>query len=453
MTQPHKLVDKRCLLILIGLTLLLTGCRGDSAVDSSQSQTKNPQAADSSVASDSTNTPDKQSQRNSAPATSSQSPQSYELDVSKLVASVLPQNILKEGWVRLFDGQSLYGWFTAGNANWRVADGAIQVDEGEPSFLCTSIQLADYELKVEFRCDAQTNSGIFLRTPPVPEDPAHDSLELNIAPPDNPFPTGSFVKRQKLEPQQLGSFDPTTWHTFLIHAEGDLVRVSLDDKPIIEIKDKAKLGRGYISLQHNQGHVEFRNILLRPLGAQSLAVGENWEQDWQKIEKEKLTVTATQEGLRLQGGLGQLQSKADYGDFVLQATYQLAKPEVNSGIFFRCVRDAMLDGYECQLNHAMLDDDPLRPADAGAGAIFRRQPARAVIGNGTDASYLTLLATGNHVATWVNGIQVTDWTDTRQPDTNPRRGSRLDAGPIALQGHDPTTDVKFGAISITKIRE
>ena len=61
----------------------------------------------------------------------------------------------------------------------------------------TTVDFADYELHVEFKAPATTNSGIFLRTPLEPKDPAKDCYELNIAPQDNPFPTGSLVGRIK----------------------------------------------------------------------------------------------------------------------------------------------------------------------------------------------------------------------------------------------------------------
>ena len=140
------------------------------------------------------------------------------------------------------------------------------------------------------------------------------------------------------------------------------------------------------------------------------------------------------------------------GDFFLQAKYTLARPDVNTGIFFRCVPKAMLDGYECQVNHAILNNDPLQPADAGAGAIFRRQPARIVVGDGTKPTYLTLLASGQQMVTWVNGLQVADFVDSRPPHENPRQGSRLAPGPISLQGHDPQTEATFHSIRVAELR-
>ena len=47
------------------------------------------------------------------------------------------------------------------------------------------------------------------------------------------------------------------------------------------------------------------------------------------------------------------------------------------------------------------------------------------------------------MATWVNGIQVADFTDTRPANTNARQGYRAEPGVISLQGHDPTTDLSF----------
>ena len=56
---------------------------------------------------------------------------------------------------------------------------------------------------------------------------------------------------------------------------------------------------------------------------------------------------------------------------------------------------------------------------------------------------LTLIVSDNHMAAWVNGYQVSDWTDNREANENPRQGSRLKAGTLALQGHEPESDFSF----------
>lgn len=430
-------------LCLLGLVSWSSGCR-------QQPTTPPPQepAADTAATPTTTDTASNGNSTNSPISP----PETIEIDAEALLAAQLTPQQLAEGWVRLFDGQSLFGWFIVGDADWQIAPGGIvKATRGESSYLCTSFQIPNYELRVDFRSDAETRSGIFLRTGPQPQDVAHDCLHLSIAPADSEFPTGSLVDRQKVDSSELGEFDPTAWHTATIRVAGNHVTVSLDDKQLLELEDVELAPDGHISLHHHTGRVEFRNIMMRPLAPTELNLGTEWEQDWTLTEKDENTFTATvvDEGLQLTGGLGQLQSKQSYGDFILQASYTLANPAVNSGIFFRCISDAMLDGYECQVNHAVADGDPLRPLDAGAGAIFRRQSARIVVGDGSQPTYLTLLANGPRIVTWVNGVQVVDFNDTREPDENPRKGLRLEAGPIALQGHDATTDVTFQSIAIS----
>jgi len=54
------------------------------------------------------------------------------------------------------------------------------------------------------------------------------------------------------------------------------------------------------------------------------------------------------------------------------------------------------------------------------------------------------------MAVWVNGTQVSDWTDPRAINESPRQGCRLEAGVITLQGHDPTTDLSFRNLRIAE---
>ncbi len=438
--------------------VILLCCLGCNPSPSETSESAAPQESLDQILSAQADAPDASNTTAAEEPASISQPPEFEIDAETLLASTLTPAQLEDGWVRLDDGQSLFGWLVVGKANWNVRDGIIEVSQGERSYLCTSFQLADYEFKVDFRASAQTNSGIFLRTPLQPENVEDESLELNIAPTDNPFPTGSLVQRQKLEPDQLNAaqgkpFDPTQWHTYHVRLVGGDVEIQLDGKTILQMSGIPSQDTGHISLQHNEGKVEFRNVLLKPLQGKALKLGTDWQDDWQKSEKEgaQMAVEPSDDGLRLTGGLGQLQSKTDHDDFFLRASYTLAQPEVNSGIFFRCIRDNMLDGYECQVNHAVEEGDPMRPADAGAGAIFRRQAARVVVGDGTSKTFMSILVSGPQIVTWVNGLPICDFTDTREPDENPRRGLRTDAGPISLQSHDPKSDVTFHSLEVTDL--
>src|SRR5688500_13951026 len=100
---------------------------------------------------------------------------------------LLSKKLLDKGWIQLFDGETLFGWRTTGEAEWEVADGVVRTSGDKPGFLMTTTEWGDYVLHLQFRSPASTNSGIFLRTALEPKDPASDCYELNIAPKDNPF--------------------------------------------------------------------------------------------------------------------------------------------------------------------------------------------------------------------------------------------------------------------------
>ena len=66
---------------------------------------------------------------------------------------------------------------------------------------------------------------------------------------------------------------------------------------------------------------------------------------------------------------------------------------------------------------------------------------------------MTLIAHGPRIASWVNGFLITDWEDDRKPEPNPRRGLRVEAGPISLQGHDPSTRMQFTNLRVAAFPE
>lgn len=378
------------------------------------------------------------------------SPQTYEASGEQLLAARLPLEETSQGWIRLFDGHTLFGWEITGKANWKAADGVISVDQGEPCLLCTSVPWQDFELALEFNADSATNSGVFLRTPLQPEDPASDCYEVNIAPDDNPFPTASVVQRQKVDAEKAPPQVADTWRQMTMRLEGNRLQVLLDGVVVTDFTDETGLEIGRIGLQHNEGRIAFREIRLRPLGLDSLIDPELSE--WKPDPNMPEAFSHTDEGtIHVQGGRAQLESKEEFGDFVLLTDYKTEKPETNSGIFFRCIPGEQMNGYECQINDEMIDSMPLMPKDCGTGGIFRRQDARVVAGNPQGWSSLVLVAQGDTFAAWVNGIQVSDFQDTRPPDPNPRRGLRLEAGTLMIQGHDPGTQAWLRNLAINPV--
>lgn len=360
----------------------------------------------------------------------------------------LTQGQIMDGWISLFDGSSLFGWKRASKADWQVVDGEIRASEGERGLLRTTTQFDDFEMTLEFKTGTRANSGIFFRTSPSPTHVLNDCYELNIASPlDHDFPTGSLVGRAKCELKVLDN----QWHHIRILADGPKINVWVDNEKAVQYNDPQPLGRGYIGLQLNSGPTAFRNIALKPLNAKSLFDGkslDHWNTD-QKLESE-FKVTRESE-IQILNGRGQLESKAQFGDFVFSLHCKTNSTGLNSGVFFRCIPGDVMNGYESQIQNQFKNNDRTQPVDCGTGGIFRRSPARIVNANDREWFAKTIIATGPHVSVWVNGFQVTDWTDARKPDLNPRKGLRLEKGTIIFQGHDPTTDILLKNIRAKEI--
>jgi hypothetical protein len=357
---------------------------------------------------------------------------------------------IADGWILLFDGESLFGWKPAGKADWKVDGGVITASQGDPGLLVTTSQFGNYTLKVDFRSTADTNSGVFLRTSPKPgpNDVATKCYEVNIAESGkNEYSTGSLVQRQKAD----GPHDSTDWQSFEVTADGGHFTVKLGGQTVCDYTDPKPLGRGYIGLQFRAGKIEFRNVKLKPLGTQSLFNGKDLT-GW-KTYPDMATVSAvTPEGwINVKNGRGQLETEGQYGDFTLQLEACVNGKGLNSGVFFRSIPGESMNGYECQIQNVYEEPDPTKPAHCVTGGFFRFQDARKIVANDLEWFNLTLHADGNHMAAWVNGYPVSDWTDRRAANKNPRKGLRLEPGTIQLQGHDPTTDLSVRNLRIAEL--
>lgn len=356
------------------------------------------------------------------------------------------------GWIELFDGESLFGWQPVGDAAWRVADGAIVADGAAPGLLVTTSEFADFELRCRVQIAAGGNSGLFLRTVPDPTDPARDCYEFNVCDTHPEFPTGSLVGVARPAAATAGD---GRWLECRVRCEGRSIRAWLDGRAVLDFTDErpAARRRGRIGLQCKDGAVAFRDVRLEPLGAAAVFNGRDLA-GWHEVPGGQGRFGVDSGAIRVTGGPGFLETDGTWGDLVLQARVRTRAPGLNSGIFFRAMRGTAAEpsnGYELQIHNACRDGDRSRPADFGTGGIYRRVPARRVVGDDGAWQTLTLVATGRHLAVWVDGEQVTDWTDGRAAHDNPRKGARTAAGHVSLQGHDPTTDLEFRDITIAAL--
>jgi Domain of Unknown Function (DUF1080)/Prolyl oligopeptidase family len=223
-----------------------------------------------------------------------------------------------------------------------------------------------------------------------------------------------------------------------------------------------KTGRFVIGSTGRRGPIQLSdgasvtNLVIRPLGLRPLfdgrsltgcttmrspgakpGTGPNW--------------TLVDQKLHAKGGPGAMELPGRFGDFLLQVEVRTRGVHANGGVFFRNPPGTCMMGYEAQVYNRCEGGDPTKPALYATGAVDDRQNARRLVSRDNEFFTMTVLAQGPHIATWVNGFQVTDWTDTRPRNETPRRGLRTEAGTIQLQAHDPDTDIEFGVIAIAPL--
>lgn len=166
-----------------------------------------------------------------------------------------------EGWRQLFDGETLEGWVSRGDATWHVEDGTITPASPGPGFLTTAESFDDFQLQLEFWTDTIANGGVFLRIPPEGEITQFNALEVNITDASPEWPTGSVNQVHRNDPE------PTTerWNSYDIAMEGDRVVVVLNGDTTVNATVTDRLPSGPIALQIlDQGVIRYRNVRIRP---------------------------------------------------------------------------------------------------------------------------------------------------------------------------------------------
>ena len=178
-----------------------------------------------------------------------------------IVLQPLP-SLAQGGWTTLFNGSTLDGWNPIGDANWELADGAVQADSGS-GFLVTPESYGDFELTLQYWVDQPANSGIFIRCadPQVVND--RNSYEVNIydTRADQTYRTGGIV--HLAAPASVIN-SPGQWNTYEIVAQGSRLRVWLNGAEMVDVED-SQFADGPIALQYGAGVVKFRNVMIRGL--------------------------------------------------------------------------------------------------------------------------------------------------------------------------------------------
>ncbi len=198
--------------------------------------------------------------------------------------------LVKEGFVPLFNGKDVRGWKGLVKdpparskmtpealrkeqkaadedmrRHWQVIDGTLVFD-GQGQSLCTVKDYADFELFVDWKIEAQGDSGIYLRGSP----------QVQIWDPGQ-WPEGSGGlynnKTGPAKPLRPADNPVGEWNTFFIRMAGERVTVHLNGALVVDDivmenyweRDKPIYPAGQIELQAHSTALYFKNIYIRPL--------------------------------------------------------------------------------------------------------------------------------------------------------------------------------------------
>ncbi len=175
----------------------------------------------------------------------------------------------------LFNGKDLTGWINYGNELWYVKDGLLVCESGpekEYGYFGTDKYYDDYELTLEFKQEAEGNSGVFIRS--IVEGKAKvNGWQVEVAPPGND--TGGVYESYgrgwliQIPDEKENILKYGDWNTMKIRLVGDNIQTWLNGEQMINFTDE-KIGKGHgrICLQiHDGGGIKvlWRNIHIKTL--------------------------------------------------------------------------------------------------------------------------------------------------------------------------------------------
>lgn len=200
---------------------------------------------------------------------------------------VLSLAAAEDGFVPLFDGRTLDGWFIVNKMGpgFLVEDGMIVCPFEGGQKLMTEKEYANFVLRLEFKLQADSNNGIGIRAPREGQTSVH-GMEIQIL-----DQTGPKYGPMKLKPEQYhGSIydvwpartgflkKPGEWNEQEIRADGRRITIRLNGVVILDadldlVKEPEVLKKhpglqrksGHVVLLGHQAHVAFRNLRIKEL--------------------------------------------------------------------------------------------------------------------------------------------------------------------------------------------
>lgn len=169
----------------------------------------------------------------------------------------------------LFNGKDLSGWTIYGTEKWYVEDGLLVCESGpdeQYGYLATDKHYKDFTLTLEFKQEANGNSGVFIRS--TVDGTKVSGWQVEVAPPGHD--TGGVYESYgrgwliKPDPKKDSALKMGEWNEMKIRLNGNKLTSWLNGVQMVTITDtKIGAGEGSIALQIHDGggiKVKWRNI-------------------------------------------------------------------------------------------------------------------------------------------------------------------------------------------------
>ncbi len=196
-----------------------------------------------------------------------------------LITALLMICSVASAQISLFNGKDLSGWKIYGTEKWYVDDGLLICESGpdqEYGYLATEKHYKDFELNLEFKQEANGNSGVFIRS--TIEGTKITGWQVEVAQQRTSldgdatggiyesYGRGWLIKPDMEKDKNLKVGD---WNTLKIRVVGPEVTTWLNGVEMVSISDeKIGKGEGSVALQIHSGggiKVKWKNIVLKEL--------------------------------------------------------------------------------------------------------------------------------------------------------------------------------------------